>query len=283
VFVEDSSGKISIDQLVTSLFGLTIEVIETNPIDTGIFSVLVGTSQEKQRLLNMGCLEINNFLLTITGKSDSDEIQCPICTISMKNWNESERNNHIITCSNDSAIDTPVVPSYISDGPFSLCCPYPNCGLKMQARLFPSHTFQKHSKDKQNYACPICLLQGDSRYKVKVDTNLMTHLQTSHPDLMESFLPSELQPLIPQKKPPIIFHKKLSPPPLKLPLQPSDYLVQIIQNDTQDECPICYEFLIKGIKIARLPCLCVYHQHCIEAWFKQKTARKCPLHGMDNS
>jgi len=275
VFVEDSSGKISIDQLVTSLFGLSFEVVETNSIDTGIFSVFVGTSQEKERLLNMGCLEINTFLLTISGKSD--EIQCPICTISMKNWNESERNNHIIACSNDSAaIDNPI-PSTL-DGPFSLSCPYPSCGLRMEARVFPSHTFQKHSKDKQNFSCPICYLQGDTKYKVKPDTNLMTHLQTSHPELLDSILGTETPAIISPKKP-IIFHKKLQYPQK----QPSDYLVQILQHDTKDECPICFEFMIKGNKIARLPCLCVYHQHCIEAWFKQKTARKCPFHGMDNT
>jgi len=280
VFVEDSSGKISIDQLVTSLFGLTIEVVETNPIDTGIFSVLVGTSQEKDRLLNMGCLEINNFILTISG--ESDEIQCPICTISMKNWNESERNNHIITCTNESVVDN-VVPTL--DGPFSLICPYPNCGLRMEARVFPTHTFQKHSKDKQNFSCPICHLQGDTRYKVKPDTNLITHLQTSHSELIDSYLGAELQPLIPQKKS-IIFPKRVHNPPAPVPApalrQPSDYLVQILPNDTQNECPICYEFMLKGNKIARLACLCVYHQHCIESWFKQKTARKCPLHGMEN-
>jgi len=273
VFVEDSSGNISVDQLLTSLYGLSIEAMEVNSIDTGIFSVVVSNPQEKERLLNMGCLEINSFLLTISG--NSEDIQCPICTISMKNWNESERNSHIITCGNEYSGTDTVQP----DGPFTLNCPYPSCGLRMEARLFPSHSFSKHSKDKQNYPCPICQLQGDTKYKVKPDTNLMTHLDTSHPDIVESPYGSHtyINNYIPLPKPKPIKGSKLQYS------QPSDYLVSIIQHDTLDECPICYEIFVKGIKIARLPCLCVYHQHCVEAWFRQKAARKCPLHGMDNT
>jgi hypothetical protein len=271
VFVEDASGNISIDQLMTSLFGLSIEAIEVNSIDKGIFSVVVGNPQEKERLLNMGCLEINNYFLTISGNSEDN--QCPICTISMKNWNELERNSHIISCSNDTGLET--IQTF--DGPFTLSCPYPNCnGLRIEARFFPAHVFRYHSKDKQNYACPICQLQGDDKYKIKQDTNLMTHLETSHQEMFDTLLGTEPHRIIPppqkvMNKPKIIYP----------PQQPIDYIVQIIQNDTQDECPICYEIIVKGIKIARLPCLCFYHQHCIEAWFKQKAARKCPLHGMD--
>lgn len=47
---------------------------------------------------------------------------------------------------------------------------------------------------------------------------------------------------------------------------------------TQDagECVICLDELIAGEKIARLPCLCIYHKRCIDMWFKKN--RSCPEH-----
>jgi len=45
------------------------------------------------------------------------------------------------------------------------------------------------------------------------------------------------------------------------------------------ECSICLEEMEKGDKIARLPCLCVYHIECIEQWFKK--SQTCPEHPPD--
>lgn len=42
------------------------------------------------------------------------------------------------------------------------------------------------------------------------------------------------------------------------------------------ECTICFEEFRAGDHIARLGCLCVYHQHCIEAWFSR--GHSCPVH-----
>ena len=41
-------------------------------------------------------------------------------------------------------------------------------------------------------------------------------------------------------------------------------------DKNEGECLICYDDLEAGEKIARLPCLCIYHVHCIDAWFKKK-------------
>ncbi|CCD24083.1 phosphatidylinositol-3-phosphate-binding ubiquitin-protein ligase NDAI_0C04230 [Naumovozyma dairenensis CBS 421] len=36
------------------------------------------------------------------------------------------------------------------------------------------------------------------------------------------------------------------------------------------ECPICFEDIEIGEKVARLECLCVFHYHCIKSWIKKK-------------
>ncbi|XP_066493278.1 E3 ubiquitin-protein ligase ZNRF1 [Tiliqua scincoides] len=45
------------------------------------------------------------------------------------------------------------------------------------------------------------------------------------------------------------------------------------------ECVICLEELLQGDRIARLPCLCIYHKSCIDSWFEVN--RSCPEHPSD--
>ncbi|GFS89382.1 hypothetical protein NPIL_37151 [Nephila pilipes] len=49
--------------------------------------------------------------------------------------------------------------------------------------------------------------------------------------------------------------------------------------EDKGECVICLEELTQGDTIARLPCLCIYHKVCIDAWFKVN--RSCPEHPLD--
>lgn len=56
---------------------------------------------------------------------------------------------------------------------------------------------------------------------------------------------------------------------------------EIIYNEDilladKGECSICFDELEKGNRIARLPCLCVYHKSCIDDWFA--VSRCCPEH-----
>ncbi|XP_028391692.1 E3 ubiquitin-protein ligase znrf2-like [Dendronephthya gigantea] len=53
------------------------------------------------------------------------------------------------------------------------------------------------------------------------------------------------------------------------------YNADILSQDS-GECVICLEDLLAGEKIARLPCLCIYHKKCIDKWFKKN--RTCPEH-----
>lgn len=45
------------------------------------------------------------------------------------------------------------------------------------------------------------------------------------------------------------------------------------------ECVICLDDLVEGDRIARLPCLCIYHKTCIDRWFEVN--RSCPEHPSD--
>ncbi|KAK7114362.1 E3 ubiquitin-protein ligase ZNRF2-like [Littorina saxatilis] len=49
--------------------------------------------------------------------------------------------------------------------------------------------------------------------------------------------------------------------------------------DDKGECVICFDELVQGDTIARLPCLCVYHKGCIDKWFEKN--RSCPEHPAD--
>lgn len=42
------------------------------------------------------------------------------------------------------------------------------------------------------------------------------------------------------------------------------------------ECQICLEEMLVNMTIARLPCLCYFHRHCIDSWLSR--AHACPVH-----
>ncbi|KAL8585457.1 E3 ubiquitin-protein ligase znrf2 [Nucella lapillus] len=52
-----------------------------------------------------------------------------------------------------------------------------------------------------------------------------------------------------------------------------------ILDEDKGECVICFEDLVEGDTIARLPCLCIYHKGCIDKWFEKN--RSCPEHPND--
>ncbi|KAI9005884.1 hypothetical protein BC832DRAFT_455541 [Gaertneriomyces semiglobifer] len=59
------------------------------------------------------------------------------------------------------------------------------------------------------------------------------------------------------------------------------YIAQVLKEDLiSKECPICFEEFLQGQRIARLNCLCIYHENCIETWFSHPKygARTCPVH-----
>ncbi|KAL2918785.1 hypothetical protein HK105_201619 [Polyrhizophydium stewartii] len=59
------------------------------------------------------------------------------------------------------------------------------------------------------------------------------------------------------------------------------YLVQVLAATLpESECSICLEEFEKGQRIARLNCLCMFHEACIKAWFTNPKYGKqmCPVH-----
>ncbi|KAF8341512.1 uncharacterized protein EI90DRAFT_2905326, partial [Cantharellus anzutake] len=45
------------------------------------------------------------------------------------------------------------------------------------------------------------------------------------------------------------------------------------------ECVICLEEFERGTLVARLSCLCTFHNHCLSAWLQR--GRACPIHARD--
>lgn len=53
------------------------------------------------------------------------------------------------------------------------------------------------------------------------------------------------------------------------------------------ECVVCLEEFEPGVRLARLECLCKFHEHCILSWWRAKKERggqgeddetACPVH-----
>jgi hypothetical protein len=47
------------------------------------------------------------------------------------------------------------------------------------------------------------------------------------------------------------------------------------------ECSICFGEFEESQVVARLACLCLFHQNCIDGWFAKKGKPACPLHSED--
>ncbi|KAF2274389.1 FYVE-domain-containing protein [Westerdykella ornata] len=45
-----------------------------------------------------------------------------------------------------------------------------------------------------------------------------------------------------------------------------------------EECVICFEEYAVGDKLARMVCLCRFHEHCIRSWWERKDPGNCPVH-----
>ena len=58
------------------------------------------------------------------------------------------------------------------------------------------------------------------------------------------------------------------------------YNEETVEEEREEECIICLEDFVVGETIARLPCLCVYHKHCLDEWFKVNNV--CPQHPPDD-
>ncbi|TDL29708.1 hypothetical protein BD410DRAFT_37290 [Rickenella mellea] len=64
--------------------------------------------------------------------------------------------------------------------------------------------------------------------------------------------------------------------------QPAKYLVYRLPGESTlvgTECVICLEEFLKGSMVARLSCLCSFHNTCLSAWLQR--GRTCPVHARD--
>jgi len=184
----------------------------------------------------------------------------------------------------------PMKKSSDSFNPFAVLCPYPSCGLKMEARDFVKHAASVHARDPQAFGCPVCLLLGYSGYSVKQDTNLFSHLQNTHADLFveQQYDVDDLYDPIQNQEPDFVYDPEdflVDEDPIitKVDIKSmsktvgSAYVVETLKQFKPGfECSICYEEFQKGVVVARMDCFCVFHKLCIDNWFKKQA--KCPLH-----
>ncbi|CAO3589453.1 unnamed protein product [Absidia cylindrospora] len=62
-------------------------------------------------------------------------------------------------------------------------------------------------------------------------------------------------------------------------IRPPRYIIYTLMEGVSqvgDECPICFEEFQVGNKIARMVCLCSYHQRCLREWLDR--GKGCPIH-----
>lgn len=61
-------------------------------------------------------------------------------------------------------------------------------------------------------------------------------------------------------------------------------LVYTLTKEPEDmeECVICLEDFHQGEKVARLECLCYFHNKCLKDWIQKKGYCECPVHSLTN-
>uniref|UniRef100_A0A6B2LJB6 RING-type E3 ubiquitin transferase n=1 Tax=Arcella intermedia TaxID=1963864 RepID=A0A6B2LJB6_9EUKA len=150
------------------------------------------------------------------------------------------------------------------DNPIAVQCPFHDCGRYYDATQFPLHAAMIHKNHPQNYACPICVLEG-AAYTVNESTNLLKHLQFTHKDLFNSSPPVETPSLL------SLTGTKSNPTIIR----------SVLTNSPQEECSICFDEFSNGQKVVRLECLCLYHECCFDAWFS-KSGKACILHNRED-
>ncbi|KAL6080570.1 RING-type domain-containing protein, variant 2 [Balamuthia mandrillaris] len=149
-------------------------------------------------------------------------------------------------------------------------CPYPACGQALDTYDFPSHAQNFHSSCNQQLACPICFLETGELFSPNENTNLLSHLNQTHRDA------AELRKAIMESERAFLNQQRGF---VELPTTiGKGYMAHTLDKDLEQECIICTDEFAKGDTVARLECFCVFHQECIDGWFKKSEKRLCPVH-----
>lgn len=153
-------------------------------------------------------------------------------------------------------------------------CPYPGCASKLEAQELPAHAATKHSACIQTLSCPICEHETGTTYTPNENTNLLQHLGNAHGDLAEMH-----QALMMSRS----MYVEQCIKPVELPKEVGKgSQVQTLRDKVPDqECQICLLDFNKGDRVTWMDCFCVFHEECIETWFKKVSHRECPVHKDD--
>jgi len=215
------------------------------------------------------------------------DVKCPICETDLVSLTARQRNRHVSRClglvdntldsmqtgnitndePNTTSLQIQDPPELFDYNPFSVICPYPECGKQYEAKHFRAHVHASHKSDTQSHTCPICSLQTEQNIKVRKTTNLFKHLESNHSDLQIVYKPDEellIQTNINEIKE----------------VDTSYYISSVLETPLDQECMICYEEYNAGDYVARMPCFCLYHKDCIDKWFEKQ--QQCPFHMKDD-
>jgi len=149
-------------------------------------------------------------------------------------------------------------------------CPY-GCGQEMAHFKLAEHVRAHHDNQNHNLVCPICPITGREQRR---EDNLMEHLNNQH----DVFHQSRARPA--QNQNTYYAPRPSSVTPIQGPymeLSAVRTLQELLPED-KSECPICFEDLLPGEKVVYLQCLCIFHENCIQAWWRKHKKVECPTH-----
>jgi len=283
VFLQEVPITIKLEEIFEAVLTIEkVEIVNIEQTSPGNFAIQLARDEEKLEMLSVGVIYVKEYYIIINSDGELP-VSCPVCHNTLNSMVDEERNIHVLSCLGTQSQPNPEdPPSLTEESPFGVRCPYPGCGLSYEARFFPLHATKHHLDSPQNFPCPICILQGGTPYPVEKNTNLLSHLAKQHPDMISENM-WDNPPFPPYFQDNIQPNMLPNPPQpnmatLFAPEQPDDYIAEISQENQTTECSICFMEYTKGDILARLPCLCLYHQKCIEDWFDKKKSRVCPLH-----
>ena len=184
------------------------------------------------------------------------------------NNNNNLNNNNIFNQNFDAATDI------YEEVPTTVSCPL--CfGFSSDVPTFAAHLASFHSlslHEQISVACPICTLTITHSHQPA--SLLLEHITSDHVDFFDqcSDIPAE-----------VLLASILNTSQADLPISlTGEYVVIQIKTHNismiQGECPICFEDFDLHQHVARLDCLCIYHEPCIQAWYSRKSAKTCPHH-----
>lgn len=222
---------------------------------------------------------------------------CPVCKLDLALVRNKDAHINLCFENDNGSVDirssqeiSSKLNSKFDESSFqTIQCVYPKCTSSCDLSYFPTHAIQMHGLDQHKFIpCPICNIFGEYDKAEIQKENLIEHLAECHSELLGIYEGEKIEVTLKKsltttttatitKTTSLSIKKDYY---LNLNVQShSDYIASKVIHDVPDsECSICFGGFEKEDIVARLNCLCLYHQNCIEGWYTTKKKRECPLH-----